>query len=223
MQRFFPSGRDFSYSCTIRSYSKRWLLWVRITGFAFCLFLVISTFFLGYNDSIMRYFTQWGLFITSFAQIGLLINHYIGHKIGITIIKTLHMTGKLRKPFLIVLILFEVSWTSEMLITVVFWIFLFKDTLEARGFEFVHTVLVHVVPFVYVALDMGFNQIRFLKFHVLFPVLLLFVWGIVDIAVTFAIDQSAYPILTWHSYVSALVALLECLLPLSCFSCLDFY
>jgi len=107
-------------------------------------------------------------------------------------------------------VIFEVSFSFEVVIVILFWVMVFPASLSESGdlAGFADTINLHGVHFLFLSIDMIFNDIQFLKPHALIVFVLGLLYLIVDVVVTFTV-KPVYPFMTYQSFwtaVSILVA-----------------
>ena len=176
-----------------------------------------------------RYFTQWGLVLTILTLI-LLIFSYLSSTLSSPNQVIEHPKRRVRKLNYLGLVLYEMCWATECLITLVFWAVLMplfahhllNPQQKYIGLVYIGILGAHITPIIWLILEAVFNQIRFIPGHIWFPFGFTFIYMIVDIIITFADGESAYPILTYRDWLTPIV-IIAFLLLLIGFWTLGFY
>ena len=147
-----------------------------------------------------RYFTQWGLTFDAL---------YFGFGVGIRFAINLSkyedkQYATLRKVYRAA---FEVGWTISWLISIVYWLILFPLTINdgVRG-PILMTIFdysVHVIPLLGLILDMAYNQMDFMPYHVFYSISLILAFGFEDAIMVLCGKGEAYPdVLTWKDWLT---------------------
>ena len=143
-------------------------------------------------------FTQWGLFLTSLSLFFLFI--------------AVNVKGKRKFIHKFAFVLFEIAWTSEVVITVVFWSILvvidFREAYKYNAAVISFMVESHSLPLIMLSLDFYQSQMEFKKRHGLFVAILPTLYAGVSILLAAEFDIFTYSILTWRDYTSFLYGIL---------------
>ena len=155
----------------------------------------------GYRLNYLIAFTQWGIFITAFTFIVLLACVFINR--GSSFGKFINRLGY---------VFFEISWTAEVVITIVFWaILVVVDFEKAHDFDWEVLAFLgetHLIPITLLALEFTSNKVRFTKSHAIFAAIPPTLYTGVSIFFSLVYDIHVYPILTWKDYKSAIFGLI---------------
>eukprot|EP00826_Nyctotherus_ovalis_P030661 TRINITY_DN2447_c0_g2_i2.p1 TRINITY_DN2447_c0_g2~~TRINITY_DN2447_c0_g2_i2.p1 ORF type:complete len:295 (+),score=47.32 TRINITY_DN2447_c0_g2_i2:48-887(+) len=142
-------------------------------------------------------FTQWGLFITSLTLLSLLIGVNVDSR---------GTSGRLIHK--LAFVLFETAWTSEVVITTVFWAILvviaFKKVYEYNAVVIIFMIESHTLPLAMLAIDFYQNQMVFRKRHGFLVAIIPLLYAGMSILLAVKFGIHAYPILTWKDYTSLL-------------------
>ncbi len=111
------------------------------------------------------------------------------------------------------LILFEMAWSAEILITIVSWFILiavdFKEIAkeEQESFSgFMFMAEAHTVPISVLIVEIVLNRIRFVHRHLFFGIGFVLLFGLMDMSFSYALGKAAYaPVLTWKDFKTPLI------------------
>ncbi len=149
----------------------------------------------GYRIYYLIAFTEWGLLMTTVTFVLLLFASHI---------KTEGRTKQ--RVNCLAYVFFEISWTADVVITIVFWsILVVVDIEQARAYDFevlAFTCETHLIPMILLAIEYYNNSVRFTKTHAVFAFTPAFLYTIVSIISSLVYDMPVYPILTWKDYKS---------------------
>jgi hypothetical protein len=101
-----------------------------------------------------------------------------------------------------IVIIYELSLTTEIVITIVFWAVLFKGDL-ATGINLTNDVLCHSLPLLVLLLEYAVNAWRFRHQHIVFIVAFGVAYAIVNMIAT-KVWKAPYDIIEWNDFTSFL-------------------
>lgn len=151
------------------------------------------------------YLTVWGVHLTFLSCVLISILAYCDRN-------TISFRGY-KYFWRFTLVLFEIMMSTNVVITIVFWVFLFPEV-DMSMYSFagkLDMVWTHCVPCVVTLIEYSMNAWRFKNSH--WVVLLIFglVYGLVNLIGTL-IYGPIYPIITWKDFMSYIFILVICLM-----------
>ena len=146
-------------------------------------------------------YTEWGLFFTGVEFVLLTATSFF--ETGGILIQKLHEAAY---------IMFEISWTSEFVITIIFWAVLVVVDIEKAN-EYDLDVIIfmcesHLIPIILISIDFYRNQMRFSKRHGIFVAIPPALFSATSAFFALVYNIIAYPILTWRDYKTIVFGLL---------------
>ena len=151
----------------------------------------------GYRLFYLIAFTEWGLFITFFTFVLFLM------------VSLFRRQGCCKRTVnKLAYVFFEIAWTAEVVITIVFWsILAVVDSEKAKEYDtevLIFTAETHLVPIILLSVEFTCTKIRFTRQHAFIAAIPLILYTGVSIYFALVYDIHAYPILTWKDYKSAI-------------------
>ena len=160
------------------------LKWLRFVFFPLNTGLFL--FFMSYSPSkFFVFFTNWGIFLT-FVYF---------------FITSLSYQSKFLQPFCYVL--FEVVWPLNVVITIMFWCYIFPFTYQHSYIAPV--VAAHVIPMVSTLTDFLLNKIVFIRVHYYYPAIIILGYGLLVLLPYTLISGEVYPGVNFVNYISYVV------------------
>ena len=213
--------------------SRRTLSIIRLS-FAFVLLLIsIQGQIMWLERQYWRYFTQWGLTLSCITLCLMGISPYISSptaqseglldNASLNVEDSQSSVQHFSLPFpskgrlsMLIYVLYETSWTIDVLISTVFWLillpFFFLDNkimtkfdVEATAWVYIFNISAHALPILFFSIDNIFNLLAFTPHHYWFPFFFTFVYMLMDLILAFTTGESAYPILTYKNGYTPLV------------------
>jgi len=178
---------------------KSCLLSIRLTAVIVFIGIFVHSIFALEHDREYYYiaFTQWGLFMTSFTFILLLLCSFT--KAPGRFCKTINCLG---------FVFFEITWTAEVVVTIVFWsILVVVDFDKANDYDIEVIAFMgetHILPIVFLGLEFTNNRMRFTKGHAVIAAIAPTLYTATSIVLALVFNIHAYSILTWKDYKSAI-------------------
>lgn len=169
------------------------------------LYLVIAVvIFIPGHDGFVFYLTNWGYVLT-------LVYMWYVIVYGANTLYFNH-SGRLHKLLLLVFrqrcvqFLFELVWTTELVITLWFWIAAVVLDLKRSGFNVAYAIISHTVPFIFIGVENVFNGIRFRRYDFLALQLVYIPYGVLNwLCVKLKLGPSpVYPHVTWDNWATVL-------------------
>jgi len=156
------------------------------------------------------FLTTWGVHLTCLSQLLIFISSIIEHNSS-------RFWGE-RYLWRFTWVLFEILVPMNILITLVFWVFLYPD-LIGRDFKTTQKVeffTSHSLPLIVTQIDFWVNGWMFKYSHLVIVIGFAIVYMIVNLIATFALGTPLYPIITWKDwgtaiFVPCLMILIICL------------
>ncbi len=146
-------------------------------------------------------FTQWGLFLTALEFVFL---------VAASCARVETKSGQ--RVCRLAYVFFEIAWTAEVVITIVFWsILVVVDFEKAQDYDLEVLIFMcesHLMPITLLSIDFYHNQMRFSKSHAILVAIPPTLYTGVSIFFSLVYDIHAYPILTWKDYKSIIFGLL---------------
>jgi len=103
-------------------------------------------------------------------------------------------------------LLFEVAWTVEWVVTLLFWTTI-APLVSLEGGDLVYNFVVHILPMALLLLDFSLNRILFLRDHYSWVAALMLVYVLgVNLPVTLTY-QTVYPLITYDNAWTYLILL----------------
>jgi hypothetical protein len=191
----FPSKAKFDYSCIGASYPgrERVFLITRTSCFLSMLGIFIFSFIARDFEDKIRFFSHWGMVLTFLTQFSFIL-----------IMLKRRSCSNVKKEEAgrclgIALVLYEISICMEMLIALIYWIFLYHMVLQCELVIIIYSRLSHSVPLLSLLADLFVSRARFLKIHVLFPFFASVLWGVMDLLITTRTEyDETYYLLKWN-------------------------
>ncbi len=153
----------------------------------------------GYRVWYLIAYTQWGLFMTTLTFTLLFIRDLLvrrGHR-ALCLTRWCY-------------VLFEVAWTSEVVITLVFWFILaVAEAQEAENYSYFLLAFMletHSLPLLLLVGDFWHNKVRFTLWHGLFVCIPVTLYLYVSMCSSLVFNMNAYSIVTWRDYRTILFA-----------------
>ena len=175
-------------------YKRNWIFKTRIISLIIALFFCVyelTTSGFGY----FRYFTQWGLMIT---------NLYFGTALFAPNWKHLHQ-------------FFQIAWTNEALITIIFWLILLPVYLwhpdvaanyKSDLFSTIDRIAAHFVPIAALSFDFSLGNWTISRWDFVYSYFLMFCYAMFDGFIVMSGKPEAYPlVMTWQNALSLLTLL----------------
>ena len=207
----FPSSNHSEYIHSPHKVTERFLLIFRSISLIINLTVCGIVMFQIGNRNFWRFFTQWGLVLTSITLVFLPFSYISSQPITESKDKCLRR-GRMNY---ICLILYEMCWTTECLITLVFWCVLLpmligdiSNWISNGGNAVLVYITIfgaHLTPIIWLILEAIFSKFRFVPGHIWFSFGFTLLYMIVDIICTFVNGESAYPMLTYKDWLTPLV------------------
>jgi hypothetical protein len=168
-----------------------WIFKTRIISLLIVLFFCAYEFTAAGVQQYFRYFTQWGLFIT---------NLYFLTALAFPKWSYLHT-------------FFQIIWTNEALITIIFWLILLPvyiyhpdaaSHFKTDGlFTIIDKIAAHFVPIASLTFEFSLSSWEIGKLEFLYSYFLMFCYAMMDGSIVMLGYSEAYPIvMTWHNALS---------------------
>ena len=166
-------------------------------------------------DEFYRFFTLWGLMLTTIYYILLLISYLMGRNYTKTEYEALQAQNHFKYNQLLV-VLFQTVWAAEFVITSVFWCILLPvlGVYSHNNPDYNHSVttmdlvfdaFVHSIPFISLVLDLLLTSIVFTPAQIAWPYILGGCFAVMDCCIVLTGHPPAYPVvMTWKSYLTAI-------------------
>lgn len=154
----------------------------------------------------LQYFTIWGMWLTTtyfiYAFVSLL--RYRKKEDQLKDSDSIWHTWK----WLSSLFMTAVMWQS--VISIVYWSVLYEDDKERVGNTFMGNYwnfCDHLFPIIFLIIDWFLNRIYFEKNQIYANMLIFFLYGMINLTVTYARGKPVYPPMSWDSFGSVCFAL----------------
>lgn len=166
----------------------------RVAAIVIFICIYIHSYFEMTNEYIrlLIAYTHWGVFLTMatfiFSAIGC----------GVQFEDSSHFVHKAA------FVLFEVSWTSEVVITIMFWaVIAIMDSGKLKEVSYssvLHLLECHLVPIILLSVDFAFNKMEFIPSHGFLIAAVPTAYSFVSMLFSLKYDLHTYSILTWKDY-----------------------
>ena len=113
---------------------------------------------------------------------------------------------------------YEASFTFEIIITLFFWAVLFPNDKHVNPFTFID----HISPIVILLVDYSMSRIPFSIRHMPLAVIILLIYGLINMTWTLVTGNPVYPPLDFKSAMTAVWALMLALLEVGGFFLMTF-
>jgi len=135
-------------------------------------------------------YNYWGLLFTTMTFISLII------------VSETQANDFPRAIHKLAFILFELSWTSEIVITIIFWVITaIMDRVELKSYSTIlHTLECNLLPIVLLSIDFVFNKIEFIMSHGILLSIIPLLYFFISLFFSLKYDVHEYSILTWKDY-----------------------
>ena len=223
-------------------WSRNLLLTFRIMSISVLMMVLLHSSFVLTPLQYYRHLTEWGLTITLVTFMVLVMNsfsksnnfHVMRKNTNKSVASVMNAVtgGKSRMQSeyentimdRVCVICFETAFTSELLITLIFWVVLTPGGITRRiqkgsklhqelpdltSSVLVYWTEVHSFPMLLLLIDLIFNKILFSKTHVLFPLLYCCAFLFSEVLFTSYTGVPAYFIATWDNFESYFFAIIS--------------
>ena len=198
---FFHENTDYLSKVTIDiNGNKVYLLIIRIFAVIGLIPILIGSFI--YVTQVQYYtlftFSNWGAIISFLAFSFMLITSLFEYCFA-----SQSLTPKIS------IVLFECAWTCQGVITIFFWgvlVWIEEGLFSSLNLITIFNCVYHLFAMILLIADYLINNISFSPAHLIFPLVIAFVFMIVSIVVSYTLDFTPYEILTWKDWFSFVVA-----------------
>ena len=169
-----------------------------------------------YHHSELKYFTEWGKYMTTFTFVLLCLGHAWtnSQKLPLKEYQQQASTSEnLGWWWKIVSWFFTMTLWWDVIITIVFWLFLLPTTDFGSDFEGHHwgefkLLTDHIFPLFYMTIDWCLNGIGYQKQHFWVNIIFVTVYALINMTIVLSTGNVVYPGLTWTTWLSWLLVIL---------------
>ena len=195
MKNFFPDELDFQKELSPNLKLKP-LRTIRVIGFVFYIGLsLVCILFSQAPSSTMAFYTIWGIIMTGISCGLSLLSTYLSNE------SAWHKVA---------FVAFEIAFTSEIVITIFFWLVLswFTSEVFKTMSLIIFMLILHAFPVMILAIDFVTTKILFLGYHLIFIMIPPLLYMILSLILAFGYNIYVYEVLTWKDGLSVVMVLL---------------